>query len=81
MAARALIALGFTAVSFAGVTTAMSSLVSTAQSSWSALPYSVLSLASMSGIGEALGMIMSAYAARIAVWAASNGTKYILGAK
>lgn len=78
LATRALIALGFTAVSFAGVTAAANSLVTIAQNSWSALPSSVLAIASMSGIPEALGMIMSAYVARIAVWAAQNGTKFIL---
>jgi len=81
MAARALIALGFTAVSFAGVTTAMTALVNLAQTSWSSMPANVLAIASISGIPEALGMITSAYAARVAVWAVQNGSKYILGAK
>lgn len=58
--ARAIIALGFTAVSFAGVTVAMSSLVTLAQNNWSSVPTTVLQLASLSGIPEALGMIMSA---------------------
>lgn len=81
LAFRVLIALGFTAVTFTGVTVAMNSLVTTAQTSWSTLPAGVLAIVSMSGIPQALGMIMSAYAARIAVWAAGNGTKYILGSK
>jgi uncharacterized membrane protein len=81
LVARAVIALGFTAVSFAGVTVAMNSLVQLAQTSWSAMPSNVLAIASLSGIPECLGMMMSAYAARIAVWAVQNGSKYILGSK
>ena len=77
VAIRALIAIGFTAVSFAGVTTASNALISIAQTAWAGMPLTALQLASLSGIPECLGMVLGAYVARLAVWAAANGSKYI----
>ncbi len=78
LVARAMIALGFTAVTFTGVTAAVNSLVTYAQSYWSVLPYDVLQLAHLTGVPECLGMIMAAYVARVALWASLNGVKYVL---
>ena len=78
MVIRAVIALGFTAVTFTGVTVAANSLMTIAQNNWSAMPYTVLQLSHLSGIDEALGMIAGAYVARLAVWSTINGTKYLL---
>lgn len=78
MAIRVICALGFTAVSFAAVTTASNALVSLAQSNWAAMPVAVLQLSTLSGIPQALGMIVGAYVGRVGVWAAMNGTKYLL---
>jgi len=75
---RAMAALGFTAVTFTGVTVATNSLITLAQSNWSAMPVAVLQIASLSGIPESLGLIAGAFVARLAVWSAINGTKYLL---
>lgn len=74
---QALLAVGFAGVSFAGVTTAFGGLITYAQSSWSALPSAVLQLASIAGVPQCLGIIFGAGSARIAIWAAANGTKLI----
>lgn len=76
-AIQALIVIGFAGVSFAGVTTAFGGLVTYAQSSWSSLPSAVLQLASIAGVPQSLGLIFGAGSARIALWAAANGTKLI----
>ena len=76
-AIKALIALGFAGVSFAGVTTAFTGLISYAQTSWSSLPADVLALASIAGVPQGLGIIFGAASARIGLWAAANGTKLI----
>lgn len=78
IAARVLVSLGFTAVSFAGVTALTDQLVQMAKDQWAALPSAVLQLASLSGIPQALGMIFGAYLAWVGVWAVQNGTKYLL---
>ncbi len=78
---RAVLALGFTAITFTGVTVALDSLVSLAQSNWSAISADVLQLATLSGIPQVLGMIMGAYAGRVAVWLLANGSRYILSPK
>ena len=75
---RGLVALGFTAVSYAGAETLMNQLISMAQTSWNAVPASVLQLASLSGIPDALGITLGAYAARFSVWIAVSGSKYVL---
>lgn len=74
---RAVLALGFSAVSFAAVTTICNQLISIAQNNWSLLPVVVLQLASLSGVPQALGMLFAAWVARVSLWAAVNGTKYI----
>jgi hypothetical protein len=75
---RGITALGFTAVTFSGVTELANQMVSNAQSSWSQMPATVLQLASLSGIPEALGMIMGAYIAVLALKASVGFSKYIL---
>lgn len=75
---RGVVALGFTAVTYAGVTALMTSLVESAQASWAAMPTVVLQLATLSGIPQVLGMIFGAYAARVAMWAAVGASKYVL---
>jgi len=77
LAIRILMAIGFASVSFAGVTAAFTALISSAQSSWSALPLAVLQLASICGIPSCLGLIFGAGMARITLWAVANGTKLI----
>lgn len=75
---RAVAALGFTAVTFAGVTAATNGLITMAQTNWSSMPVAVLQLASLSGIPESLGLIAGAFVARLVVWSAINGTKFVL---
>lgn len=77
LAIRALVAIGFAAVSFAGVTAAFDALVSHAQAQWASLPAGVLQLAGLAGVPGAIGLIFGAMAARIALWAAANGSKLV----
>jgi len=75
---RVIAALGFTAVSYTGVTALVGQLVATAQSNWSAVPTSVLQLATLSGIPQVLGMLFGAYMARVAMFAAVGAARYVL---
>lgn len=54
---KAIIALGFTAIVFTGVTELVNQLIASAQASWSTIPLAVLQLCSLSGIPESLGML------------------------
>lgn len=76
--ARAVIALGFTAVTFTGVTALTNSLVQTAVSNWGGMPAAVLQLAALSGVPDVLGMLFGALTARVAMWAAVGATRYVL---
>ena len=75
---KGVIALGFTAVTFTGVTLLTNQLVQSAQANWAALPSTVINLASLSGIPEFLGMVFGALVARVAMWASVGATRYIL---
>lgn len=75
---RIVAALGFTAVTYTGVTALINQLVSTAQSNWSSIPTAVLQLCTLSGIPQVLGMIFGAYMARVAMWAAVGAARYAL---
>ena len=77
IAIRFMVALGFTAVTFTGVTLTMDALVIYAQTTWSSIPTTVLQLATLSGIPEFLGMIFGAAAARVLMWASFGASKYI----
>ncbi len=77
LAIRVLIALGFSAVTFTGVTSAFGALVSYAQSSWSSMPVAVLQLASLAGVPGAIGLVFGAMLARLALWSVVNGSKLI----
>jgi len=74
---RGIISLGFTAVTLTGVTASANALVESAQSNWSAMPAAVIQLASLSGIPEALGIILGAYVARMVIFNALGASKYI----
>lgn len=77
MAVRVLIALGFSAVTFTGVTLTSNALISYAQNSWSGIPLDVMQLASLSGIPEFFGMVFGAYVARVSMWAVVSASRYM----
>lgn len=74
---RGIIALGFTAVTLTGLTALTNQLVEMAQNNWSALPASVIQLASLSGIPEVLGLILGSYVARMTIFASFGASKYV----
>lgn len=75
---RAIIAAGFSVVTYASVMLLMNQLISMAQSSWSALPSATIQLATLAGAPQCLGILIGAYAARAGVWASMNAAKYVL---
>ena len=77
LAIRALVAVGFTAVSFTGVQTAFGALSSYAQQYWSGLPVAVIQIATLCGVHIALGLIFGAMIGRLAVWTVMNGAKLL----
>ncbi len=75
---RVVAALGFSVITYTGVTEFWSQLVGIAQANWSALPVTAMQLAGLSGIPEMLGMIFGAYATRMALWVAVSATRFIV---
>ena len=78
LAIRVIAALGFTTVTYTGVTALVNQLVTTAQQNWSSMPVAVLQLCTLSAIPQVLGMIFGAYMARVAMWAAVGAARYVL---
>jgi Protein of unknown function (DUF2523) len=77
LAVRALVAVGFASVSFAGVTAAYAGLQTYAVGAWAALPAAVIQLAGICGVPMGLGIILGAGAARVGLWVAANGLKLV----
>lgn len=78
---RALLAVGFTAVTFAGVQTAVNGLIASAQSNWAAAPAGVIQFASLAGVPEGLGVICAAIVARLTLWVGVASTRLIFTGK
>lgn len=77
LAIRALVAIGFGVVSFAGVQVAMNALTGYAQTYWAGLPGAVLQLSTLCGFPTALGLVFGAMAGRLAVWGYINGSRLL----
>ncbi len=77
MAIRALIALGFGAVAFTGITELVNSLVSSAQTSWSGMSGAALQIASLAGVPTALGLVFGAFVARTTLWVGASAARLI----
>lgn len=75
---KALIALGIGVVTFTGVTEGMDSLIQSAIDNWSGVSATVVQLAGLAGIPQALGIITGAMSSRVAIWAAASATKFVL---
>jgi len=78
LAIRVLLSLGFTSVTFTGVVLLLNSLIASAQAGYAGLPVTVLQLASLSGVGEFLGMVFGALVARTTFWVTASAVKYVL---
>ncbi len=75
---KAVIALGFTVITYTGITAIVAQLVASAQSSWSAMPAGVIQLATLSGIPQGLALVFGAYAALFAIQSAAGFKRFIL---
>ena len=76
--ARVMVALGLSIVSFVGMDVLMNQVISASQNAWGGLPSSILQLAGLAGVGQALGIIMGAVLTRVLIWQLSRSTR-ILG--
>jgi hypothetical protein len=78
LAARVLMALGFSVVSVVGVTTVLDQIKELFIAQAMAIPAAGFQLALLAGVGPAMGIIFGAVATRLALWQIQNATK-ILG--
>lgn len=78
---RALLAVGFTAVTFTGVQAAVNGLIASAQANWSAAPAGVIQFASLAGVPEGLGVICAAIVARLTLWLGVSATRLVFTGK
>lgn len=74
---RALIAVGFGAVAFTGITELVGGLVSSAQAAWGGVSGAALAIASLAGVPTALGFIFGAFVARATLWVGASAAKLI----
>lgn len=74
LAARLMVAMGFSVVSFVGVTVTLDLLRTQFVQSMQVLPTAALDLAMLAGAGQAMGIIFGAIATRVLMWQISSGT-------
>lgn len=67
LAARVFIALGISAVTFTGLSAALTSLTNQLQSQYNGLPAATLQMAGLAGFGHFFAIMTSAMVARLAV--------------
>ncbi len=77
LALRILVSLGIGIVTFTGVDTALSGLITQAQANWSGLSADVLGLAAVAQIPACLGLIAGAMTARVSTWVATSAVRWI----
>lgn len=75
---KVLLTLGFQVVTITGMTASIAALKGLFLEHLGAVPAAGLQLALLGGVGEGLGIIFGAIAARLALWSIQNSTK-ILG--
>lgn len=75
---KALLYLGITAVTLSGVQTVFNALLSQMQAGYGSLPPTVLNLAGLAGMPDALGLIWGAFNARLALWITLNSTRWVI---
>lgn len=78
LAARLLTVLGFQVVTITGLTASISALKTVFLTHLGAVPAAGLQLALLGGVGEGLGIIFGAIAARLVLWHIQNASR-ILG--
>ncbi|MDC7715144.1 DUF2523 domain-containing protein [Vogesella sp. LYT5W] len=64
---RILVALGISIVSYTGMTAVLSGLNTAIQNNFSAMPSVAMNLVGLSGFGEALGILVGAFAFRLSM--------------
>lgn len=73
--ARIMVTLGLSIASFVGMDLLMNQVISATQNAWGGLPFGMLQLAGLAGIGQALGIIMGAVLTRVLIWQLSRSTR------
>lgn len=77
LVAKILAALGMGVLTVTGFTVAWNSVKALIISNFSAMPASIMGLASLAGVGEALGIIFGAITARVAYSALVSSSKIV----
>ena len=75
IAKKVLVMLGIGFVTYEGLTTLLNNVISHAQTNWSQMPASTLSLLSMLGASDAIGIICGAMVARLSYAVVGRLTK------
>lgn len=78
LAIKILVALGISVLTVTGVDAVAAELVGYVQGSWGTMPASMAGLVGLSGLPTAVGMVLGAFNARLALWMATSATKWVV---
>lgn len=76
---RILLALGMAVVTFTGMDLVVNQVISSAQGAYGSMPATMLQLAGLAGIGQALSIITGAILTKVVIWQLQRSAR-ILGA-
>ncbi len=74
---RVMVALGASLVTFTGVTAGVTTLIDYATTAYQGLPSVILGLAGLAGVGDGIGLILGAIAARVSLWGLTKSTQWV----
>ncbi|MBX9935725.1 MAG: DUF2523 domain-containing protein [Burkholderiaceae bacterium] len=79
LAIRVLTMVGISILTFTGVTESLDFLIQGVKTNYAGLPSDLLGLAGLAGVPQAIGLILGAMSARVAVWTAASATRWVTG--
>lgn len=78
LAIKVLAALGISVLTITGVSEALQGLQAYVQSTWGGMPAVMVQLCGLAGLHTAVGLVLGAYNARLALWLATSATRWAL---
>jgi|GEM_PF-926456 len=78
LAIKVLTALGISVLTVTGVQAVAGELVAYVQSSWGTMPSAMAGLVGLSGLPTAVGMVLGAFNARLALWVATSASRWVV---
>lgn len=78
LAIKILVGLGISVLTLTGMQAVADQLIGYVQSSWGTMPAAMAGLVGLSGLPTAVGMVLGAFNARLALWMATSASRWVV---